>query len=446
MRTKGKTLELYLLPAILIVLLLLPHVLFFNNGYVDLERFYVGAALEIAEHGFDANLADYFLTIVNPIFSVLILAGSYKLFWESPVISRLTIFLLSLVFSLFLYFFLRNKEGVLVAFVSALLVVVNPAFIVYSQYVYADVPFLVFSSTALLLLLFVHSSKGEIVSSVMLGISLAAKYVTAVLFPVVFIYSLIKSKIFKYFSRARLLSLTSFNIWYFALSLLVSVPIILVVFHFQDTIIPSMHTSKLFLSAELYIPRFFAYLLWLGLFIGPSCMISILDLWKKAGKKKFLMLFSGLSALTLAVTFFFPISSLHIQSGVFGEMNLGWVESAVPSLYLSLAFFFVLLVAELFIANTIFDLRYSGDEKIKGLFFWIVLPILVMSLTRVANRYMLIVLVPLSLYLAFATYRIYSEGKNKKLFVTVTLVLHALLFLSVGFYSNYYLYLRGLAG
>lgn len=444
MRTKGKTLELYLLPAILIVLLLLPHILFFDNGYVDLERFYVGAALEIAEHGFDANLADYFLTTVNPIFSVLILAGSYKLFWESPVVSRLTIFLLSLVFSLFFYFFLRNKEGVLVAFVSALLVVVNPAFIVYSQYVHADVPFLVFSSTALLLLLFVHSSKGEIVSSVMLGISLAAKYVTVVLFPVVFIYSLIKSEIFKHFSRARLLSLTSFNIRYFGLSLLVSIPVILVVFHFQDTIIPLEYGSRHSLSAGLYIPRFFAYLLWLGLFIGPSCMIFILDLWKKAGKKKFLMLFSGLSALTLAVTFFFPISSLHIQSGVFGEMNLGWVESAVPSLYLSLAFFFVLLVAELFIANTIFDLRYSGDEKIKGLFFWIVLPILVMSLTRAANRYMLIVLVPLSLYLAFATKRVHSE--RAKFFVPATLVLHALIFLSVGFYSNYYLYLRGLAG
>jgi len=441
---KGKSFELYVLPGILIVLLFLPHLLFFDNYYVDLEPLYVDAASEIAAHDFDANLSAYFSRIGNPVFTSLILSVSYKLFWESPAISRLTIFLLSLVFSLFLYFYLRNKEGYFVSFVSALLVVVNPLFIVYSQHVSANVSFMVFSSISLLLLFFAHSRKGEIISSIMLGISLATKYVTTILFPIVFIYSFVRSKVSKHFSKRRLFSLIWFNIWYFALSLIVSIPIISIVFCFQNTILTSTLASTHSLNVAMFIPRFFAYLLWLGLFIGPFCLVFIFDLWRKIGRKKFLILFFGLSALTLAVTFFFPISSLHIQSGVFGEMNLGWVESAVPSPYLSLAFFFVLLVAELFIASIIFDLKYSKDEKTKRLFFWIVIPILLMSFTRVANRYMLVMLVPLSLYMALVTRRMYS-GRTK-LFVLAVLVLHALIFLSVGSYSNYYLHQRGLEG
>lgn len=441
---KRKTLDLYVLPAILIVLLFLPHIFFFNNYYVDIEPFYVGAASEIAAHGFDANLSDYFSTVSNPVFTSLILTASYKLFGESPTISRLTMFLVSPVFSLFLYFYLRNKEELFVSFVSTLLVIVNPLFIVYSQYIIPDVPFMVFSSVSLLLLFFVHSSKGEIMSSIMLGISLATKYVTVILFPVVFIYSFIKSQILKKFSKTKLSSLIWFNLCYFALALLVSLPIISIGFYYLDAILSVDSKPPVSLNADMFIPHFFAYLLWLGLFIGPSCLVFVLDLWKKIGKMRFFFLFASLGIFTFAVSLFLPISSLHIQEGYFGEMNLGWVEFAVPSPYLSLSFFFVLLVAELFIANTVFDLMHSKDEKIKSLLFWIVLPILLMSLPRAANRYMLVVLVPLSLYTALVTRRLYSA--RTKLFVPAVLVLHVLIFLSVGFYSNYYLHQRGLTG
>ncbi len=444
MGMKRKTLELYVLPAILSLVLFLPHILFLNNRYVDLERVYVRAALELAEHGFNANLSEYFSMIANPILGLLFLAGSYKLLWESAVISRLTILLLALVFSLFLYFYLRKKEGVFISFVAVLLVVVNPAFIVYSQYVHTDVPFMVFSATSLLLLLFVHSPKGEIASSIMLGISLATKYVTVVLFPVVFVYSLIKSRVAGHLPNQMLSALTRFNIWYFALSLLVSMPFILIVFRFQNTMVPRQSELVQTLSAGMFIPRFLAYLLWLGLLIGPSCLFSLLDLWRKMSKTKLAMLLAGLVVLTLIASLFFPISSLHRQEFAFGEMNLGWVESVVPPSYLSVAFFLVLLVAELFLASLTFDFICSKDDKTRGLFLWIVLPILLMSFIRVANRYMLVVLVPLSLYMALVARKV--DSKHERLLVPTILILHALIFLAVGFYSLYYLQQRGLAG
>jgi 4-amino-4-deoxy-L-arabinose transferase-like glycosyltransferase len=439
-----KTLELYALPLVLTVLLLLPHFLYFSNGYVDLEGYCVGAGREIARHGLSANLTDYFATVVNPIFSVLLLAGSYRLFGESPVISRLTIFIVSYLFSLFLYYYLRNKKGAFYAFIATLLVIVNPMFIIYSQYVYSDVPFMAFSAAALLLLLFSSSWKGNIISAIMLGISLATKYVAVILYPVALIYHIIKSNLLASFSRARLLSLVRLNIWYFALSLAVGIPLLLVALHYQSSIMPSEYESIHTLEAATFVPRFFSYLLWLGLFTGPFCIISLFDLWKKAGTKKCLVLLSSLVILTLIISRFYPIASLHIQSRTFGEMNLGWVESSVPSPVLSGGFFLAILVAELFIASLIFDLKRFKSEKTIELFIWIGLSILLMSFTRVANRYLLTILVPLSLYMASVITRMYRERK-KSLTIGI-LALHVLIFLATGFYSNYYLHLRGLAG
>jgi 4-amino-4-deoxy-L-arabinose transferase-like glycosyltransferase len=435
-----KRFERYVFPAVLVIIFLLPHLPFLNNGYVDLEKYCVQAGLDIAKHGLNANLTDYYSTVFNPIFSVLLLAGSYSVLGESPVISRLTVSILALAFSLFLYFYLRNKKGAGFAFITTLLVVVNPMFIVYSQYVYSDIPFMVFVSAALLLLLYGVSRKATVISSVLLGISLATKYVAAPLFLVGLFLSLLKTEIITRFSKSKLYSFIRFNLWYFILALVISVPFILLVLRYQPSIFPSHSDTMYDLSLTMYVSRLFACLLWLGLFIGPFC---IYDLWKKAGVKVFLLLLGGSIALTLLVSWFYPVSSLHIQAEVFGEMNLGWVESKAPSWALSLAFFLIIIIAELFIASLAFDIKRLKKEKTGEIFTWILLPILIFSFTRVTNRYMLAILAPLSLYMTLVSNKVFSKSGNK--LVPVMLTLHVLVFLVVGFYSNYYLYLRGLA-
>lgn len=239
------------------------------------------------------------------------------------------------------------------------------------------------------------------------------------------------------------MSLVRFNLWYFALSLLISVPLVLIALYFQPGIILPEYQTRHTLDVTMLVPRFFSYLLWLGLFIGPACLVTIYDLWHKAGVKRFLTFLVASAALILIVSRFYPIASLHIQANVFGEMNLGWVESVVPSAALSAAFFLVILVGELFIIGLIYDLRNPESGDIKRLFLWIIVPLVLMSFTRVANRYMLIMLVPLSLYLAYVINGIYAE--RRKPFVLAALTLHILIFISVGFYSNYYMHLRGLA-
>jgi hypothetical protein len=115
---KIRTLEVYLLPAILIVLLLLPNLFSFNRGYIVYEPLLLQSASDTAANGFNANLSEYFTNISNPAFTLLILAASYKMFSESPLVCRLIIFIIPLIFSLFLYFYLRKKESIFVAFVG----------------------------------------------------------------------------------------------------------------------------------------------------------------------------------------------------------------------------------------------------------------------------------------------------------------------------------------
>jgi hypothetical protein len=428
-----------------VIILFLPHILFLKNGYVDLEIYPVRAAQDILQNGIHAHLADYFATVVNPLFSVLLLAGSFSVFGESPLVSRLTILLLATAFVAFLYFYLKNKKGLSIAAITTLLVIVNPMFIVYSQYVYSDIPGMVFASISLLMLLSVSSISGNIISAIMLGLAFATKYVTAVLFPVALLFSLVRTRIFSLFSRKKLLDLVRFNLWYFALALLVSVPIIAIVLRYQAGLLTPQYESMLVLQPAMFLPRFFSYLLWLGLFLGPSCVIPLTALWARLGKKRFLFLLAALVLVTLVISRFYPIVSLHQQEGSFGEMNLGWVESKIPSLYLSVAFFFVLLIAELFISNLVCEFK-EADPQARNIFIWILLPLLLMSFIRVANRYVLFLLVPISLYLALRAVHLHNAGKTQQWLVRVILPLHAVIFLAVGFYSNYYLSMRGLTG
>ncbi len=430
-----------LLPTILSVVLLLPYYLSFHRGYADdAEAIYARAGSQIAEHGLNANLSEYFRWVANPPFASFLLAAGYKLFGASPTVSRFVTFLFPLLFSLFLYFYLRRREGIFGAFVPVLLVIVNPIFIIYSKYVGSDAPFLAFSSTSLLIILYADSLKGKrlILSSILLGISLATKYLALFLFPVAFIYSLVKTGIFSEFSKTGLFSVIRFNLWYFALALLVSVPFLAIGFMSVAGVRTPIY-GFMFVPDEWlglapnfsgFIPRIFAYLMYLGLFVGPFFLVLVPDLWRRIGKMRFFLLLGGLAVLTFVVHLFFPISSLHTYGGTVGEMNLLGLEGYFSPTHLDVGLFLALLVAEILIVSLALDLRHNGDNKIVYLFYWILIPILLMPLLRDAQRYLLIVIVPLSLYMAFVAKRMYAE--RMKPFVIGVLGLHVMFYLYWG--------------
>ncbi|MBM2824873.1 MAG: 2 protein [Dehalococcoidales bacterium] len=434
---KGKMLKA-LLPATLIMLLLFPHYLAFYKGYTDdAESIYARAGSQIAEHGLNANLSEYFRWVANPPFASFLLAVGYRLFGESPTVSRFVTFLLPFIFSLFLYFYLRRREGVFGAFVPVLLVIANPVFIAFSKYVGSDAPFLAFSSTSLLLLLYANLPRWQILSSIMLGIALATKYLALFLFPVALVYSLVKARIFSEFSRTRLFSVIRFNLWYFLLALLVSAPFLAIGFTsaagartpiYGFMFVPD-EWSEVAPNAGGFIPRLFAYLMYLGLFVGPFFLILVPDLWKRISKVRFLILLGGLAVLTFVVHLFFPVSSLHTYGGIVGEMNIG-LESYFFPTYLDVGLFLALLVAEILVVSLTLDLMHRRDDKIIYLFCWILLPILLMPLLRDAQRYLLTVLVPLSLYMTFVAKRMYSE--RRKPFVMGVLALHVMVYLYWG--------------
>ena len=122
-------------------------------------------------------------------------------------------------------------------------------------------------------------------------------------------------------------------------------------------------------------------------------------------------------------------------------MNLGWADSYIPSWIMGIIIFFILLVALIFVVNLLHDVFILNKDSLSGIAFWILIPILLMSLTRAANRYLLVILLPLSLYSAQVFIRIFSD--KRAFWFYLILILHMLIFLSVGVFSNYYLHLRG---
>ena len=436
--------EKYLFPVALVVLLLLPHILFFQNGYVDLEDTQSDAAAQLISRGFNAQLEDYFTKMANPLLSVFLFAGSYSIFGESVLVSRLTIFAVALIFILLLYYYLKKKEGFFTASITSVLVAVNPLVIVYSQYVSGDLLYLAILSFALLLFFYARSYKGLVVSSVALGLSLATKFVTVITFPVVFVYTLLEDKILNRFSPAKFWAFIRFNFWYFALAVLVSLPVVLLVFLYQDSLLSSEFQSRHSFSVDMLVSRFFAYILWLGLFLGPACLIFIYDFVKRTGIIKFSILLVALAAFDFILTRFVPISSLHALEKSFGEMNLGGLENYIPEPQISVALFFVLLIAEMFIAGMILEFKNRRNSRFIFLFFWILMPVVFMSFTRAANRYMFTLLVPLSLYTTDVARRLFT-GRTR-IFVFGVLAFHVLLCLTAGFLANHQLGLRGLNG
>lgn len=433
-----------LLPLFVIVIIILPHIAFLDNKYIDTEPYYVKAGLNIKNNGLKADLSDYLVHIANPLFTSILLAGSYVFFPENTFTSRLTILIPTIPFLLFLYFYMKKKESVSVAFIVCLLTAVNPMFLVYSQYVCSDVPYVVFSALAIVLYIYGTTSREAVISAVLMGFSLATKINSLILYPLIFISSCMKNKTGDSLTVKSILSIITFNAWYISLSFLIGLPVVLLIFYFKSQVnVTSLENVSWFLfSPRLFTSRVFAYILWLGLFIGPLVLIFLIDFWQKVRTKYFLMISTLCSLFVLMVTYFIPVATLHIQDGQYGEMNLGWVEKVIPEIYLSIFFTGVITAVLLFVANILYDMLHTEDYTIKHLFVFIVFPLLMMSLTRVANRYVLIILVPLAIYSAKRIV-VLSQTNNKKLLTSIVLF-HTLSFLLIGIFSNYYLMLRGL--
>ncbi|MDO8567705.1 MAG: glycosyltransferase family 39 protein [Dehalococcoidales bacterium] len=412
----------YLAIAIIAAILILPHIFSLTQDYLEIEWFYVQPAIELAKHGINADLSWHFATATSPILTSIILSGSYVLFGESPLVSRLTILVIGSLFALFLYFYLKRKEGVMLGFLATLFVVVNPLFILYAQFVCTDVPYMAFSSAAMLLLLYAGTQRENVLSSVMTGLALATKYVTIVLFPVITIKSFLTAK-----AKA-----IKFNAWYYAIVLVLSLPVILIAYRFLNGYAPLTRPQWFIPDLALLVPRFFAYLIWLGLFLGLFSIIMLLDLWQRLSRGKLMAIIAGCIVLTAIVTYFYPIPSLHRLDGSFGEMNLAGAENIVPERLLSPILFVVLLMAELIIISMAMEARKSRTTKDITLACWALLPVLFMSLTRGANRYMLTVLVPLSIYMAMVTKRFFESHPRT---ATAIVAAHSLLFVVVGAYA-----------
>lgn len=373
--------------------------------------------------------------------------------------ARTYIFMISIMFLIITFIFVKKLLNPTIALLSMLLLSVHPMFIVYSKYIIADVPFVFLASVSLLLFYLAREVKKDclvwkydIPSVLFLGLAFLTKYNAVIVYPIIGVYLIIilnlSWKDITTFNKKNILPLLKIGGFYGVISLIIALPMMIWIKTTYQHLIPVKWHDSLFYEAWKYIiPQLSSYVMWVGLFAGLLSLFFIIDLYPKLKASKLIttqkqmMLYAVLFLVAHSVLFYFVGKNLN-PLGFRGEMNLGWIEQVIPSNFLVLLFYFILLIGELVVIYFIL-LCKEKDTLSKFLSIWFLTSILVMSLTRPANRYVMIIFIPLIIQSSLLIIKYYASNAkmviNPKIMTFLIVVLHVLIFLGIGLLSNLYL-------
>ncbi|MBI3032848.1 glycosyltransferase family 39 protein [Candidatus Woesearchaeota archaeon] len=448
---------------ILILLLFIgSNAYFLNNQFAYNERKHAQVALDVFSE--DKTHINYFYeSSASPHTSFIPIAFIKGIFKNDLVVaSRTYIFTISILFLMIVVLFVSKILNPKTALLAMLLLAVHPMFMVYGKYVVADVPFVFFATLALVLFYLGREQqkdklvwKYDIFGVLCLGIAFLIKYNAIILYPIIGIYLFILLKCtwsdIRTWNREKLYPLIKISLFYGLISVAMVLPMIIWIKTKYGSLIPAKWHDSLFYEAWKYsIPQFSSYLLWLGLFAGVVSLFLLVDLYHRIvklsffksekNKKNLIIAFIGL--LVLHSVLFYVVHTQLNPLGIRGEMNLGWLEKYIPVTYLTIGFYFILLLGELLFINFLMIIVHEKNNFNRFLSLWIVVSMVVMSFTRPANRYMMIIFFPLVTYTAQVVNRYYQKKYNaiinKKVVITLV-VLHVIIFLALGVLSNIYL-------
>ncbi len=381
--------------------------------------------------------------------------------------ARTYVFLISIIFLIITFIFVKKLLNPTIALLSMLLLSVHPMFIVYSKYIIADVPFVFLASVSLLLFYLAREVKKDclvwkydVPSALLLGLAFLTKYNAVIVYPIIGVYLIIilnlSWKDVTTFNKKNIVPLLKIGGFYGVISLIIALPMIIWIKTTYQHLIPVKWHDSLFYEAwKYFIPQLSSYIMWVGLFAGVLSVLFIMDLYHRLKASQIItsykqMFMHGFLFLTAhSILFYFVRDSLN-PLGFRGEMNLGWIEQFIQGNFLLLLFYFVLLIGEL-IVFYFFLLSCEKNRLSRFLGVWFLVSILIMSLTRPANRYLMIIFIPLIIQSSLLVVNYYKEKQlsfllwktnillNPKIITLVIFVLHILVFVCIDLLSNLYL-------
>jgi hypothetical protein len=163
----------------------------------------------------------------------------------------------------------------------------------------------------------------------------------------------------------------------------------------------------------LFILRLTAYLLWLGICVGPLGLLYLGEKRATSRHATWCVAVLGAALVVVNVVLLKWLASVELSLGsLFGEMGLGWITQLLPKSWALAAEVLLLMVGQ---ATTVFFVRWClyRQGRLMIALGWFVGLLLVHANARGSSRYVLVLVLPVCIFLADLTVRV--AGRQRAL-------------------------------
>lgn len=426
--------KVYLLPMALIFLFLAVKIPLMNAPFVNLESYYALTANMVNSGDLDQAIGIYQrINAVNPLFSVIGITASIRMFGYNIIATRLFSLICAILLAATSFIYLKKYYGMKNALVTVAFILFNPLFYYYSFTTYTDIPFMFYSGTSIMLLIFgLRQSKMMYVylSAVMMILSGAMKIhiFIILLLALIIIMSYLKNKplrnivMFKYAAIVML----PLSVYYFAMISLMGKAVL-------------SASSKAYYfdwlsNLLLFIPRIGSNIMFVGIFISPIMILMVLN--KRFWQKVSIKIMATILCISVVLSFYI-LYVFKRNVSIFGEMKLDLLIN-VFSINAWLVISFAILCALGFLYLGFLHIKENKTDAY--LLWWILLGLIIGAVTRPADRYLLVIMLPIYILL----FNIYSDYFYNKYSVAALSGAFLLFFVASNIFSSVF-YAEGIA-
>jgi len=376
---------------ILIILFIFYNSFFLNKAFHIDDVFTI--AIAIAVNNNFLNPPPVFFD--NPILLGYYYAPIIRLFGEKEIWLHIFYLPFSLLVIISMYFLSRRFAGK--SLLPVLFLICTPAFIVTSQSVMLDIPFLgLFLASIALFIYGVDRSNYRllVLSAISIAAAILTKYSGLMLIPLLFVYSLIHTK--KRYSLFLLIPVFIFFLW----------------------IARNIVTYKTFMFFDAALIQFRTY------FIN-NLLIRIFALLSFLSGTSIIALFLSLYLLRNKVNIILFLLSLPIGLCPFLMTSFSEYASSekfILAFFLAFSLFIILIVFKMGLVS-LFNRGYNKDKLFLSLWFFILLGFVVLS-NFIAARFVLLLFPPMFLLIYGQIFSDFepSMAKIKKMFIFLILI------------------------
>jgi len=419
-----------------------------SQPFVNLESWYGGAARLISEGKFADGLRYLDTAIANPVGSVLGIVPFYWLFGVSEFSARLSSLLAGVCLLGVLYYYCRSESNG-TSLLAACVVGLNPLLWVYSGIAYSDVPFILLITATILTAAYASRTANmrlHLLGSALLGASALIKYNAVVAAPAIAAITLIEARYRNQEWGRVLWDWVRVMALYSAVCLLMLVPYLAAVHRILGYFMADRYVTSVGLSASSSLPsltglRMAALVTAVGIFCGPLALFPAAHMAVKFGRLRLL----GTLLVASPIAVFVVQKYLETQNklgSAFGEMQLGWTTHLLPK-SLEIALGTLLLMAGSILVAAVVMWSLENFRTRGYIAIWLLLGIVLHSLARPTNRYVLFVLPPVALYIASTYFEpaLPMSSQVKRVCLTASLFLLG----CVGLFNSVYFATEGKA-